>query len=77
MRVPGKTLKHVFTLVVAGTYLIALLDLRSGTLELLADVLATYFIARAMKSRKSMPWIVFWCVPVPTLIIIGVNYQLG
>ena len=55
-------MKHVFTLVVAGTYLIPLLNLRLGTLELLADTLVTYFLARGMKNRKNMPWIVFWCV---------------
>ncbi|VDC04071.1 unnamed protein product [Peniophora sp. CBMAI 1063] len=60
IRVPGKTLKHVFNLIVAGTYLIPLLNLYGGTLELLADVLVTYFLARAMKNRKNMPWIVFW-----------------
>ncbi|KZV75106.1 MBOAT-domain-containing protein [Peniophora sp. CONT] len=60
VRIPGRTLKHVFTLVIAGTYLIPLLNLRTGTLELLGDVLVTYFLARGMKNRKNMPWIVFW-----------------
>ena len=50
--------KHLFNVVITLFYFIPVLNLWSGFLQLLADVLATYYIAQNVKG-KTMPWIVF------------------
>ncbi|KAI0035646.1 MBOAT-domain-containing protein [Vararia minispora EC-137] len=59
IRVPGKTLKHVFNITVALFYVIPVLNLYDGFLQLLVDVLVTYYVAKTVKGRR-MPWMVFW-----------------
>lgn len=58
VRLPSPTLKHAFNIAVTLFYLLAMLNLANGALQLLASSLATYFIAANVKT-SSMPWIVF------------------
>ncbi|TCD66824.1 lysophospholipid acyltransferase [Steccherinum ochraceum] len=58
VRVPSPALKHAFNIAVTLFYLLAMLNLANGALQLLASSLATYFIAANVKT-SSMPWIVF------------------
>ncbi|THH33641.1 hypothetical protein EUX98_g500 [Antrodiella citrinella] len=58
IRVPSPSLKHAFNIVVALFYLIYMLHLGTGTLQLLVSSLGTYFIAANVKG-PNMPWIVF------------------
>ena len=51
-------LKHVFNLAVAFFYLIPMLSLWTGFLQLLASVLGTYYLAANMKTSY-MPWVIF------------------
>lgn len=50
--------KHLFNIAITLFYFIPVLNLWDGFLQLLADVIATYYIARNVKSQM-MPWIVF------------------
>ncbi|KAH9947320.1 MBOAT, membrane-bound O-acyltransferase family-domain-containing protein [Amylocystis lapponica] len=60
IRIPSSRpdLKHIFNISVTLTYLVAILNLWSGFLQLLAGVLATYYVAANVKG-PNMPWIVF------------------
>ncbi|EKM59433.1 uncharacterized protein PHACADRAFT_249920 [Phanerochaete carnosa HHB-10118-sp] len=51
-------IKHIFNIAVTLFYLLPVLNLWFGFLQLLADVIATYYIALNVKG-KNMPWIVF------------------
>ena len=53
---PG--LKHLFNIVITLIYFIPVLNLWSGFLQLLFDVIGTYVIASNVKSSL-MPWFVF------------------
>jgi lysophospholipid acyltransferase len=56
---PGQpALKHIFNIAVTLFYLLPMLNLYGGTLQLLGSTLATYFVAKTNTS-KNMPWIVF------------------
>lgn len=60
IRLPASqpALKHLFNLAVAAFYLLPVLNLTGGSLQLLGSVLGTYFIAKMNKSER-MPWLVF------------------
>jgi len=60
IRIPSSqlNLKHLFNIGVAVFYLVAMLNLWSGLLQLLASALATYVIAATVQG-PNMPWIVF------------------
>lgn len=60
IRIPNDSpnLKHLFSLAIAVFYLIPVLHLWTGFLQLLLDVVGTYLIARNVKNSH-MPWIVF------------------
>ncbi|KAI0047280.1 MBOAT-domain-containing protein [Auriscalpium vulgare] len=60
IRIPSSqpALKHAFNLAIAFFYFIPVLNLRGAFLQLLGDVLATYFIAANVRG-PNMPWIVF------------------
>ena len=58
IRVPGPSLKHAFNIAVALFYLIPMLHLGTGALQLLVSSMGTYLIAANVKG-PNMPWIVF------------------
>ncbi|EIW82188.1 MBOAT-domain-containing protein [Coniophora puteana RWD-64-598 SS2] len=59
IRIPASSsFKHIFNLSAALFFLIPVLNLSGGFLQLLGSSLATYFIAKTNTSAK-MPWIVF------------------
>ena len=74
IRIPNDkpNFKHLFNLFVAVFYLIPVLKLWTGFLQLLGDVVATYVIARNVKG-SNMPWIVFWYVEPLSPIHIAVK----
>ncbi|KAF8580586.1 MBOAT-domain-containing protein [Ramaria rubella] len=51
-------LKHIFSIALSSIFLILVLNLWLGTLQLLCSVLATYVIAASWQGRN-MPWVVF------------------
>ncbi|KAF9268285.1 MBOAT-domain-containing protein [Marasmius fiardii PR-910] len=61
IRVPsGKpALRHLFSIGVTTFFLLPMLKMYSGFLQLLVDMLVTYFLTRWNKS-SNMPWIVFF-----------------
>ncbi|OCH95961.1 MBOAT-domain-containing protein [Obba rivulosa] len=60
IRIPSSqpNLRHLFNLSITLIYLIPILNLWFGFLQLLADVIATYYIAKNARG-PNMPWIVF------------------
>ena len=60
IRIPKEqpNLKHLFNVIITLIYFIPVLNLWHGFLQLLADVLVTYYVAKNVKSAN-MPWIVF------------------
>ena len=60
IRIPSShpELKHVFSIIVTFFYLIPVLGLWGGAIQLLVSVLATYYMAKRIE-RPSMPWLVF------------------
>ncbi|KAI0080680.1 MBOAT-domain-containing protein [Panus rudis PR-1116 ss-1] len=60
IRIPKERhdLKHLFNISVAFFYLMPMLNLWTGTLQLLGSALGTYFLSQQIKG-PSMPWIVF------------------
>ncbi|KAL6298114.1 MBOAT-domain-containing protein [Sparassis latifolia] len=60
IRIPTSkpTMKHLFNIAISLFYFLPVLNLWSGTLQLLVSVLGTYFLAAKIK-RGRMPWIVF------------------
>ncbi|PPR03997.1 hypothetical protein CVT24_010490 [Panaeolus cyanescens] len=60
VRVPSSqpTLRHLFSIGVALLYFFPLLNLYAGFFQLLANILATYYIGKYNKS-SNMPWLVF------------------
>ncbi|KAF8816510.1 endoplasmic reticulum protein [Phlegmacium glaucopus] len=60
VRVPSSkpALRHLFSIIVAIGFFFPVLRLYSAFFQLLASILATYFIANFNKG-KSMPWVVF------------------
>ena len=60
IRIPNDkpALKHLFNIGISVFYLVIVLNLWGGFLQLLADVLVTFFVAANVKSQN-MPWIVF------------------
>ncbi len=51
-------LKHLFSVLISFFYLVPVLQLWSGAMQLLFSVVATYHIVRRVQAR-SMPWLVF------------------
>lgn len=75
IRIPSSqlNLKHLFNIGVAVFYLIAMLNLSGGLLQLLASALATYVIAATVQGPY-MPWIVFvYVFEVPSTIHAGLT----
>lgn len=72
IRIPNDSpnLKHLFSLAIAVFYLIPVLHLWTGFLQLLLDVVGTYLIARNVKNSH-MPWIVFAYVITDMSILHG------
>ncbi|KAH9927125.1 MBOAT-domain-containing protein [Epithele typhae] len=60
IRIPAShpELKHIFSIFISFFYLIPVLWLWGGALQLLASVVGTYYIVKKNQS-KSMPWLVF------------------
>ncbi|EJF62867.1 MBOAT-domain-containing protein [Dichomitus squalens] len=60
IRIPSShpELKHIFSILVTFFYLIPVLGLWGGAIQLLVSVLATYYMAQRIE-RPSMPWLVF------------------
>lgn len=50
--------KHLFNVAISVFYLIIVLNLWTGSLQLLLDIVGTYVIALNVKG-PNMPWIVF------------------
>ena len=71
IRIPNDKphLKHLFSVLVSTFYLIPVLNLWTGTLQLLADIVGTWLIARNVKS-SNMPWIVFVYVTAYMLTVL-------
>ena len=61
VRVPSVTLKHVFNVAVTLFYLLGMLNMFNAFLQLLLDILVTYYLTKGMTDKR-MPWIVFVCV---------------
>jgi lysophospholipid acyltransferase len=63
VRIPSDRpyLKHLFNIAVTLFYLLPVLNLYKGLLELLISILGTYVLAATIKGH-AMPWIVFVCV---------------
>ena len=51
-------LKHLFSIVVSLFYLVPVLWLWGGAIQLLASIIGTYYIAKRNET-KMMPWLVF------------------
>ena len=64
--------KHLFNVAVSVFYVIIVLNLWTGFLQLLFDVVGTYLIASNVKG-SNMPWIVFAYVVVD--VCIGILYS--
>ena len=58
---PSVALKHVFNVVVTLFYLLVMLNMFNAFLQLLLDILVTYFLTKGMTDKR-MPWLVFMCV---------------
>ncbi|KAK7695571.1 hypothetical protein QCA50_000207 [Cerrena zonata] len=60
IRIPQERhdLKHLFNIGISLFYLVAMLDLWGGSLQLIGSALGTYFLSASIKS-SNMPWIVF------------------
>ncbi|RPD66689.1 MBOAT-domain-containing protein [Lentinus tigrinus ALCF2SS1-7] len=60
IRIPAShpEIKHVFSVAITFFYLVPILGLWGGALQLLVDILGTYYIAQRVQT-KSMPWLVF------------------
>jgi lysophospholipid acyltransferase len=60
IRVPTSqpNLRHLFSLTVAILFFFPVLKIYSAFFQLLASILATYFIAKYDTSKR-MPWVVF------------------
>ena len=61
VRIPSVGLKHVFNIAVTLFYLIVMLNMFNAFLQLLLDILLTYFLTKGMTDKR-MPWLVFMCV---------------
>ncbi|KAF9443690.1 endoplasmic reticulum protein [Macrolepiota fuliginosa MF-IS2] len=63
VRVPSSqpALRHLFSVSVAVLFFFPVLKIYSAFFQLLASILATYYIAKYDKSKK-MPWLVFFVV---------------
>ena len=59
--------KHLFNVAVSVFYVVIVLNLWTGFLQLLFDVVGTYVIASNVKG-SNMPWFVFAYVDVHTCI---------
>jgi lysophospholipid acyltransferase len=64
VRVPSVGLKHVFNIAVTLFYLLGMLNMFTAFLQLLLDILVTYYLAKGMADKR-MPWLVFMCVFLP------------
>ncbi|KAG9219407.1 hypothetical protein CCMSSC00406_0005301 [Pleurotus cornucopiae] len=58
IRIRSKPAKHAFNIAITLFYLFPVLHLYWGFVQLLGDILATYFVARNVRGPM-MPWIVF------------------
>lgn len=60
IRIPSShpELKHAFSVLISFFYLVPVLWLWGGALQLLASVITTYYIAQRNQTRN-MPWLVF------------------
>ncbi|KAL0064745.1 Lysophospholipid acyltransferase [Marasmius tenuissimus] len=63
VRIPSNTptLRHLFSIGIALFFLLPMLNMYTGLLQLLGDMLFTYFVAKYHKG-SAMPWIVFFFV---------------
>lgn len=50
--------KHMFSIVITAFYLLGLMKMYNGALQLLGSILAIYYIAKNVQGH-TMPWIVF------------------
>ena len=58
VRLPSVGLKHVFSIFVILFYFLGILHMFNGLLQLLLDILVTYYLAKGMRDKR-MPWLVF------------------
>lgn len=56
-------LRHLFNFAVTSFFLLAIMDMWSAYVQLLTDILLTYYVAQNVKTAR-MPWIVFGSVCV-------------
>ena len=61
VRLPSVWLKHVFSISVTLFYLLGVLNIPGAFLQLLLDILVTYYLTKGMTDKR-MPWLVFMCV---------------
>ncbi|KAF5393923.1 hypothetical protein D9757_000377 [Collybiopsis confluens] len=61
VRIPSSKphLKHLFNIAVSLFYFLPMLGMYTGFLQLLGDILVTYFVAKSSGKAKWMPWFVF------------------
>ncbi|KAJ8517364.1 hypothetical protein ONZ45_g5454 [Pleurotus djamor] len=80
IRIGSKPAKHAFNIAVTLFYLLPVLNLYAGFFQLLADILATYFIAKHVRG-PNMPWLVFTLVMGHLLVnhiiraLLGQSYE--
>ena len=55
---PSVGLKHVFNIGVTLVYLLVMLNMFNAFLQLLLDILVTYYLTKGMTDKR-MPWLVF------------------
>ncbi|KAF8507843.1 MBOAT, membrane-bound O-acyltransferase family-domain-containing protein [Hysterangium stoloniferum] len=60
VRIPRSqpSFRHLFSIIITGFYLLPVLNLWGGALQLLCSTLATYILAAVIHGRN-MPWVVF------------------
>ncbi|KAI0751447.1 MBOAT-domain-containing protein [Daedaleopsis nitida] len=80
IRIPSShpELKHIFSILVTFFYLVPVLWLWGGALQLLGSVIATYYIALRVQTRN-MPWLVFLFTMAHLTIshVVRTFYQAG
>ena len=50
--------KHLFNIIVTSFYLLGMMKMYGGALQLTGSIVATYYIAKNVQGH-TMPWIVF------------------
>ena len=61
IRIPAShpELKHLFSIFISFFFLIPVLSLWGGSLQLLLNVVACYYIAKRHQTKSSTPWLIF------------------